>query len=411
MNDFKESIETDNTLTGHIETNNTLTGSLNYFKGDSIFECWLQQEGNEGKTFEDFMNEVNIDVIGYVKEVDLEKKLDEYVTESELNDKLTDIPTKVSQLENDSNFLTDVPIEYVTETELNDKGYLTEHQDISNLALKSELHSHTNMGVLSAITDFKVNQWDNKSDFSGSYNDLTNKPTIPEQFVLPIANQTTLGGIKVGAGLNITSDGILSTTGGTADSIVWENVIGRPTNLSEFTNDSGFITETELTDKNYATKSELHSHSNKDILDNITQATINTISSAITYKGIVQSSGNLNNCTATGFYKIQQGAQNLPVNENSFLIVYNEPGQATLIQVWYSATSEKQRIRRRASYIWENWYTVYTENEPPTIPTTLPANGGNADTVNNIHFVALNQSEYDAITSKDSNTIYIIKEV
>ena len=70
MNDFKESIETDNTLTGHIETNNTLTGSLNYFKGDSIFECWLQQEGNEGKTFEDFMNEVNIDVIGYVKEVD-----------------------------------------------------------------------------------------------------------------------------------------------------------------------------------------------------------------------------------------------------------------------------------------------------------------------------------------------------
>lgn len=41
------------------------------------------------------------------------------------------IPTKVSQLTNDSGFLTSVPTEYITETELNSKGYLTQHQDIS----------------------------------------------------------------------------------------------------------------------------------------------------------------------------------------------------------------------------------------------------------------------------------------
>lgn len=41
------------------------------------------------------------------------------------------IPTKVSQLTNDSSFLTSVPAEYITETELNAKGYLTQHQDIS----------------------------------------------------------------------------------------------------------------------------------------------------------------------------------------------------------------------------------------------------------------------------------------
>ena len=51
----------------------------------------------------------------------------------------TAIPTKVSELANDSGYLTSVPSEYVTETELNAKGYLTEHQDISNLALKSEI--------------------------------------------------------------------------------------------------------------------------------------------------------------------------------------------------------------------------------------------------------------------------------
>ena len=43
--------------------------------------------------------------------------------------------------------------------------------------------------------------------------------TIPAAYNLPVANQNTLGGIKVGAGLSITADGILSATGGgTADS-------------------------------------------------------------------------------------------------------------------------------------------------------------------------------------------------
>lgn len=41
------------------------------------------------------------------------------------------IPTKTSQLTNDSKFLISVPAEYITETELDAKGYLTQHQDIS----------------------------------------------------------------------------------------------------------------------------------------------------------------------------------------------------------------------------------------------------------------------------------------
>lgn len=34
------------------------------------------------------------------------------------------------------------------------------------------------------------------SSFSGSYNDLTDKPTIPEPYTLPVASSTTLGGVK-----------------------------------------------------------------------------------------------------------------------------------------------------------------------------------------------------------------------
>ena len=91
-------------------------------------------------------------------------------------DVVLDIPSKTSQLENDSGFLTEhqsladyakkseipdvsgfltsIPDEYVTETELDAKGYLTEHQSLAEYAKKSEL-------------------------FSKDYNDLTNKPTIP----------------------------------------------------------------------------------------------------------------------------------------------------------------------------------------------------------------------------------------
>ena len=54
---------------------------------------------------------------------------------------ITDIPTKVSELTNDSGYLTVIPEEYVTDTELESKGYLTEHQDISNLATKAEVQT------------------------------------------------------------------------------------------------------------------------------------------------------------------------------------------------------------------------------------------------------------------------------
>ena len=86
-------------------------------------------------------------------------------TKEELNDKANtshrhiqadildlSVPTKVSQLTNDSGFIASIPDEYVTESELNAKGYLTEHQDIAGKADINHVHS---------------------------YNDLLDKPTIP----------------------------------------------------------------------------------------------------------------------------------------------------------------------------------------------------------------------------------------
>lgn len=140
--------------------------------------------------------------------------------------------------------------------------YLTEHQSLDGYAKTTDLHSHTNKEVLDNITSDKVTSWDNKSDFSGSYNDLTDKPTIPSEYILPTASADTIGGIKVGAGLSI-NNGVLSANGGgTADSIDWSNVQNRPTipsKTSDLTNDSGFISDVS----NLATKQELNNVSNR----------------------------------------------------------------------------------------------------------------------------------------------------
>lgn len=76
-----------------------------------------------------------------------------------------------------------------------------------------------------------------KEDGKGlSSNDFTNdqkeKLEGLENYVLPQASAEVAGGIKVGAGLSITEDGILSATGGgTADAVEWDNVVGKPTDL------------------------------------------------------------------------------------------------------------------------------------------------------------------------------------
>ena len=51
-------------------------------------------------------------------------------------------------------------------------------------------------------------------------------------------------------------------------------------------------------------------------------------------------------------------------------------------------------------------------NKPtiPTIPSSLPANGGNAATVGGYTIWTGTQAQYNAISNKSSTTIYFIKE-
>lgn len=124
------------------------------------------------------------------------------------------IPTKVSQLTNDSGYLksipteyitetelsakgylTAVPSEYITETELNGKGYLTEHQDISGKVDKIE-------GKGLSTNDYTTAE---KNKLSGIAENANN-------YSLPMATNLVLGGIKISSSdpnLQV-SDGVLS---------------------------------------------------------------------------------------------------------------------------------------------------------------------------------------------------------
>lgn len=72
-------------------------------------------------------------------------------------------------------------------------------------------------GVLSAdVTASTLSAYAKTTDLSavaksGSYNDLSNKPTIPSAYTLPNATSSTLGGVKVGSNISVSS-GTISVT-------------------------------------------------------------------------------------------------------------------------------------------------------------------------------------------------------
>lgn len=86
---------------------------------------------------------------------------------------VTNAPTKLSQFNNDAGYLTSVPAQ--------------------------TWESITGKPTFATVAT------------SGSYNDLTNKPTIPSAYTLPTASSTVLGGVKIGSGINISSGAISAT--------------------------------------------------------------------------------------------------------------------------------------------------------------------------------------------------------
>ena len=279
--------------------------------GKSAYEIWLDQ-GNTG-TEQDFLNSLN------------GKDGEDYnLTEIDKEDisKLVEvnIPTKVSELENDKNYLNSIPLEYVTETELSEKGYATEsfvtnkiaeaelsgsEVDLSGLATKdelaskvdkvkgksliddteierlsnvtnyndtelknqinskankTELHNHDNKAALDNITSENIEYWNNKSEFDGNYNSLSNKPIIPSK-VSELSNDK---GFISDIPSEYVTETELNNKGYLTDHqdlSSYAKTSEIPTKVSELENDKNYIssipgeyiTETELNSKGYLT--------------------------------------------------------------------------------------------------------------------------------------------------------------
>ena len=116
---------------------------------------------------------------------------------------------------------------------------------------------------IDVLLNNKVDKVDGKQLSTEDYTAAEkNKLKSLSNYTLPKASSTILGGVKVGAGLTIDTDGNLSATGGgEADSVNWENVVGKPDKLSQFTNDSDFQTAENVDSKlvDYAKKTDIAS--------------------------------------------------------------------------------------------------------------------------------------------------------
>lgn len=187
-------------------------------------------------------------------------QLNNYYTKKEVDDRIPDvsgkadkseIPTKVSQLENDSEYLSEVPEEYVTDKELEAKGYLTQ-----------ELEPQFAASAAKNINQQDINSWNNKVDKQDGMGLSEQNFTIEEKAKLSGLTNYNDSGIR---------QSISELTGEVqkkANKTDIPDISGKadkaeiPTRVSQLENDSGYlnslpsdlVTEQELEAKGYLTE-------------------------------------------------------------------------------------------------------------------------------------------------------------
>ncbi|HBF5457493.1 TPA: hypothetical protein KOQ79_003490 [Clostridioides difficile] len=184
-------------------------------------------------TKDNLIKDINTNISTLTSKIDSSVDLmtqDINIAKENLVDDISELATKVDErvaleiFDGNYNSLINRPTK-VSDFE-NDVGYITS-SDIDS----SQNHVHTNKVVLDGITQGKVTSWDAKTNFDGNYDSLTNKPT----------------------------------------------------KVSDFENDSGYITSSDID------TSQNHVHSNKTVLDEITQEKVISWDSKTSFDGNYES--------------------------------------------------------------------------------------------------------------------------
>lgn len=80
---------------------------------------------------------------------------------------------------------------------------------------------------------------------SGSYNDLTNKPTIPSAYTLPNATSSTLGGVKIGSNISVAGGTISITKSNVTSALGYTPPASDTTYGDATTTSSGLMSSTD----------------------------------------------------------------------------------------------------------------------------------------------------------------------
>lgn len=397
----------------------------------------------------------------------------------------TDIPTKTSELTNDSEFITEIPSEYITETELNNKGYLTEHQDLSDYALKSEIPTDYITEIPSEyVTDSELN---NKGYATESYVDdavanlselkinIVNGLTFANAYINYNNGDYVSGGsayacqeyIPVISGATYEVSGVSNIVRiayyDSSKTYMNQYVDNTPTFNFTPPSDASYIRvhvdsnsnawqnlsiESEMEDyirayinnttsggsgnvdlSSYALKTDLHSHSNKTVLDTITSDMTTKWNQSVIFNDTYAS--DCNAWLTNGYIKTGANqTSNLPsacTGSDRWGILFfiaENVAQGTGTQMYFPIDGTyKGRIFTRSltnmnqspSVGEWNLLSIFSGNyNDLTNKPTIPSIEGLAteEYVNNmlsgLRLIQMTQSEYDALEVKDSNTLYII---
>lgn len=187
----------------------------------------------------ELIGDTEIDLSGYQTKIDSNNKLNaDYVNDSNSTNKFvtsTDKSNWSAKYNKPNDGIPKTDLESAVQTSLGK----------ADTALQSftETDPVFSASVAAGITSNDITNWNNKSDFSGSYNDLSNKPTIPSK-TSDLNNDSNFISTSDTTGL-IKNDGTIDITSYSTFSGSYNDLSNKPTipsKTSDLTNDSGFIT-------------------------------------------------------------------------------------------------------------------------------------------------------------------------
>jgi hypothetical protein len=220
------------------------------------------------------------------------------------------------------------------------------------------------------ITSADITSWNGKSTFSGSYNDLTDKPTLFSGDYNDLSNKPTIPTV--------------------------------PTNVSAFTNDAGYITgytETDPTVPSWAKAASKPSYTASEV-GALPDTTVIPTESTVSGWGFTKNAGTITGITMNGASKGTSGVVDLGT------VVTDVSGKANTADLATVATSgsytdldDKPTIPTVPSNV-----SAFTNDAGYTTNTGTVTSTGGTVAVNNIQVVSALPA------SPDANTLYLIHE-